>query len=222
MKVLVIEDDREAAKYLIKGLIKHGYSASLAVDGEEGLYLSLHEHYDVLIVDRMLPKRNGLAVVGMLRDAGQGTPVLILSALSDVDERIEGLKAGGDDYLTKPYSFAELIARIEALTRRAQPIAVQDKLELSGLKMDLIRYKVERDGKTIELMPREFQLLSYLMRHSGKVITRTMLLENVWGYNFDPQTNVIDVHISRLRAKIDKGFNKSLLKTIRGVGYKLG
>jgi two-component system, OmpR family, response regulator len=221
MRILVIEDDLEAAAYLVRGLRESGHIVDHAGDGEEGLLLGLSSPYDVMIVDRMLPKRDGLSVVTTLRAEGVTTPVLILSALGEVDDRIMGLKAGGDDYLTKPYAFAELLARIEVLVRRSNPDQVRTRLQVSDLEVDLLARKVVRAGQEIDLQPREFRLLEYLMKHAGQVVTRTMLLENVWEYHFDPQTNVIDVHISRLRAKIDKNFRQPLLHTVRGAGYSL-
>ncbi|MDR3500355.1 MAG: response regulator transcription factor [Parvibaculum sp.] len=221
MRILVIEDDLEAAAYVVKGLRESGHIVDHAADGEEGLTLALSGSFDVLIVDRMLPKRDGLSLVSTLRAEGIRVPVLFLSALGEVDDRIMGLKAGGDDYLTKPYAFAELLARIEVLVRRANPDQVRTKLQVGDLEVDLLARKVSRAGQDIDLQPREFRLLEYLMKHAGQVVTRTMLLENVWEYHFDPQTNVIDVHISRLRAKIDKSFGQPLLHTIRGAGYSL-
>jgi two-component system OmpR family response regulator len=221
MKLLVVEDDREAAAYLVKGLGESGHVVDQAADGDSGLEMALSGSYDALIVDRMLPRRDGLSLIQALRTAGQRTPVLILSALGEVDDRVEGLTAGGDDYLTKPYAFSELLARLQALVRRARPEQQQTQLRVADLEMDCLKRKVTRAGQSIQLQPREFRLLEYLMRHAGEVVTRTMLLENVWDYHFDPQTNVIDVHISRLRAKIDKDFQHSLLHTIRGAGYCL-
>jgi len=221
MRVLVIEDDRAAAGYLRKGLREHGYVVDLAADGEEGLILARSENYDVLIVDRMLPKRDGLSIVEDLREHGDQTPILILSALIEVPDKVQGLRAGGDDYLAKPFAFAELLARLEALLRRANPQSAQTRLSAGDLELDLLSREVQRAGQRIELQPREFQLLSYLLRRAGQVVTRTMLLENVWEYNFDPQTNVIDVHVSRLRGKIDKGFDRPLLETVRGAGYRI-
>jgi two-component system OmpR family response regulator len=221
MRILVIEDDLEAAAYVVKGLRESGHIVDHAADGEEGLTLALSSPFDVLIVDRMLPKRDGLSVVATLRMESVRTPVLFLSALGEVDDRIMGLKAGGDDYLTKPYAFAELLARIEVLVRRSNPDQVRTKLQVGDLEVDLLARKVSRAGQDIDLQPREFRLLEYMMKHAGQVVTRTMLLENVWEYHFDPQTNVIDVHISRLRAKIDKNFKQPLLHTIRGAGYSL-
>jgi two-component system OmpR family response regulator len=221
MRILVIEDDLEAAAYVVKGLRESGHIVDHAADGDEGLNLALSGSFDVLIVDRMLPKRDGLSVVSTLRMESVRTPALFLSALGEVDDRIMGLKAGGDDYLTKPYAFAELLARIEVLVRRSNPDQVRTKLQVGDLEVDLLARKVSRAGQDIDLQPREFRLLEYLMKHAGQVVTRTMLLENVWEYHFDPQTNVIDVHISRLRAKIDKNFKQPLLHTIRGAGYSL-
>ncbi|WOF73400.1 response regulator transcription factor [Parvibaculaceae bacterium PLY_AMNH_Bact1] len=221
MRVLVIEDDVEAAAYLVKGLKESGHTVDHAADGDDGLTLAMSAPYDVLVVDRMLPKRDGLSVVSTIREQGNETPVLFLSALGEVDDRIKGLKAGGDDYLTKPYAFAELLARIEVLVRRSNPDQVKTKLQVGDLEIDLLARKVIRAGTEIDLQPREFRLLEYLMKNADRVVTRTMLLENVWEYHFDPQTNVIDVHISRLRSKIDKNFDVPLLHTIRGAGYSL-
>lgn len=221
MRILVIEDDLEAAAYVVKGLRESGHIVDHAADGDEGLNLALSGSFDVLVVDRMLPKRDGLSVVSTLRRESITTPALFLSALGEVDDRIMGLKAGGDDYLTKPYAFAELLARIEVLVRRSNPEQVRTRLQVGDLEVDLLARKVSRNGQEIDLQPREFRLLEYLMKHAGQVVTRTMLLENVWEYHFDPQTNVIDVHISRLRAKIDKNFKQPLLHTIRGAGYSL-
>lgn len=221
MRLLLIEDDIEAATSLIRGLQEGGHVMEHAKDGEEGLRKARANAYDAMIVDRMLPKMDGLTVIEELRRDGNTTPVLILSALDAVDERVRGLKAGSDDYLTKPYALNELTARLQALSRRAQPEQEGTVLHVADLKMDLIKHKVTRGGATINLQPREFRLLEYLMRHEGQVVTRTMLLENVWDYHFDPQTNVIDVQVSRLRSKIDKDFEVSLLQTVRGAGYKL-
>ncbi len=221
MKVLVIEDDREAAAYLVKGLGESGYVVDRAPDGREGLFLATSGTYDALIVDRMLPGMDGLSVIGALRAAEIRTPVLILSALGAVDDRVKGLRAGGDDYLVKPFAFSELLARLEALLRRGGTPTANTKLRVEDLEMDLLARTVRRGGQIIDLLPREFRLLEYLLRHAGQVVTRTMLLENVWDYHFDPQTNVIDVHISRLRQKIDKGFPHALLQTVRGAGYVL-
>ncbi|MGI9423614.1 MAG: winged helix-turn-helix domain-containing protein [Hyphomicrobiaceae bacterium] len=221
MRVLVIEDDNEAAGYIQKALNESGHFADVAGDGETGLGLARDGIYDVLVVDRMLPELDGLSVIRTLREEGTQTPALILSALGDVDDRVVGLKAGGDDYLTKPFAFSELLARIEALVRRAQPEDIQTRYEVGDLVLDRLSNKVTRGGETILLQPREFRLLEFLMKHQGQVVTRTMLLAGVWDYHFDPQTNVIDVHISRLRAKVDKNFEQPLLRTVRGRGYMI-
>ncbi|MEY4964978.1 MAG: hypothetical protein RL274_561 [Pseudomonadota bacterium] len=221
MRILVVEDDLEAQRYLVQGLKESGHVVDEASDGETGLSLSLSRSYDVAIIDRMLPKMDGLKVVAEMREHGNLTPVLFLSALSEVDDRVKGLKAGGDDYLAKPYAFVELLARIDALLRRRTPAGVKTRLGVGDLELDLLTRAAKRSGTDIELQPREFRLLEYLMRHAGQVVTRTMLLESVWEYHFDPQTNVIDVHISRLRAKIDKGFQAPLLHTVRGAGYMI-
>jgi two-component system OmpR family response regulator len=219
MRVLVIEDDRETAHFLQKSLKESGHSTDVAGDGEAGLAMAQLNAYDILIVDRMLPKLDGLTVVKTLRTEGDRTPVLILSALGDVDDRVKGLRAGGDDYLTKPYAYTELLARIEALARRAVPEEQETRYTVGDLVLDRLSHRVTRAGEPIQLQPREYRLLEYLMRNAGQVVTRTMLLENVWDYHFDPQTNVIDVHVSRLRSKIDKGFERQLLHTVRGAGY---
>ena len=219
VRVLIIEDDPEAVEYMVKGLKESGHAADHAIDGEDGFHMAQGEEYDVLVVDRMLPGLDGLSLVRRLRAEGNQTPVLFLSALGAVDDRVKGLRAGGDDYLVKPYAFSELLARIEALVRRQRPAEAQTRLRVGDLEMDLLARRVVRGGTRIELQPREFRLLEYLMKHAGQVVTRTMLLENVWEYHFDPQTNVIDVHISRLRAKIDKDFARPLLNTVRGAGY---
>jgi two-component system OmpR family response regulator len=219
MRILVIEDDREAANYLVKALREAGHVADQAHDGDTGLAKAGEETYDALIVDRMLPKRDGLSLIAELRAAGNRAPVLILSALGQVDDRVTGLRAGGDDYLPKPYAFSELLARIEVLGRRSAPQEAETVYRVGDLELDRLSRKVQRGGEPIPLQPREFRLLEYLMKNAGKVVTRTMLLEKVWDYHFDPQTNVIDVHMSRLRAKIDKGFAKPLLHTVRGSGY---
>ncbi len=219
MRVLVIEDDRETAHFLQKALKESGHSADVVGDGASGLALAREGAYDVLIVDRMLPQLDGLSVVKTLREEGTRVPVLILSALGEVDDRVKGLRAGGDDYLTKPYAYTELLARIEALARRAVPEEQETRYVVGDLVLDRLSHRVTRKGEVIPLQPREYRLLEYLMKNAGQVVTRTMLLENVWDYHFDPQTNVIDVHVSRLRAKIDKGFDKPLLHTVRGAGY---
>src|SRR5947208_13440664 len=221
MKLLVIEDDRETAAYLVKGLSESGYTVDHSGDGREGLFLATSGSYDAIVLDRMLPGMDGLAILGALRAAQIHTPALILSALGSVDDRVKGLRAGGDDYLVKPFAFSELLARIEALLRRGQTPMATTRLRLADLEMDLLTRTVTRGGRPIELLPREFQLLECLMRNAGHVVTRTMLLETVWDYHFDPQTNVIDVHVSRLRQKIDKVFDKPLLHTVRGAGYCL-
>jgi two-component system OmpR family response regulator len=222
MRILIIEDDLETADYLRKGLSESGHVADHASSGPEGLNMALADAYDALIVDRMLPGLDGLSLIKELRSRRVSTPVLILSALGQVNDRVRGLKAGGDDYLVKPFAFSELLARLEALARRGgAEDKVATRLKVSDLEMDLLARTVTRAGKPIDLQPREFRLLEYLMRHAGHVVTRTMLLEGVWDYHFDPQTNVIDVHISRLRGKIDKGFASPLLHTIRGAGYSL-
>ncbi len=221
MRLLVIEDDRDAADYIVRALREVGHVADQAGDGEEGLALALEGGYDVLIVDRMLPKRDGLSVITALRNDGIETPVLILSALGQVDDRVKGLRAGGDDYLSKPYSFSELLARVEALSRRRGARGQETVYRVADLELDRLSHRVSRGETEIVLQPREFRLLEDLMKHAGQVVTRTMLLENVWDYHFDPQTNVIDVHISRLRSKIDKGFAHPLLHTVRGAGYMI-
>ncbi len=221
MRILVIEDDREAASWLIKGLAESGHVADHAADGEDGLALAYEKVHDVLIVDRMLPKIDGLTIIRKLRENGSKVPVLILSALGDVDERVKGLRAGGDDYLAKPYAFSELLARVENLGHRSSDAPLTTKLKAADLEIDLLTRTVTRGGKPILLQPREFKLLEYLVRNAGHIVTRTMLLENVWDYHFDPQTNVIDVHVSRLRSKIDKGHDEPLLQTVRGAGYMI-
>jgi two-component system OmpR family response regulator len=221
MRLLIIEDDRDAADYIVRAFREVGHVAEHAADGEEGLALAMDGDYDVLIVDRMLPKRDGLSVIGALREKNIETPVLILSALAQVDDRVQGLRAGGDDYLPKPYSFSELLARVEALARRRGGRADEMIYRVGDLELDRLSHRVIRGKEEILLQPREFRLLEYLMKHAGQVVTRTMLLENVWDYHFDPQTNVIDVHISRLRSKIDKGHKQPLLHTVRGAGYMI-
>ncbi|MCB1509479.1 MAG: response regulator transcription factor [Hyphomicrobiaceae bacterium] len=221
MRVLIIEDDREVAGYVQKALREAGHGPDVAHDGDQGLTLARGGQYDALIVDRMLPGRDGLSIITALREAGDTTPVLILSALGDVDDRVQGLKVGGDDYLTKPFAFSELLARLEVLIRRNRPEEQATRYVAGDLVLDRLSHKVTRGGQTILLQPREFRLLEYLMKHQGQVVTRTMLLEGVWDYHFDPQTNVIDVHISRLRAKLDKNFETPLLHTVRGRGYMI-
>jgi two-component system, OmpR family, response regulator len=221
MRILVVEDDRESASWLIKGLTEAGHVADHARDGAEGVTLARERVHDVVVMDRLLPQLDGLNAIRMMRAEGIHTPVLILSALSDVDEKVKGLRAGGDDYLAKPYAFTELLARIETLARRRAAEPQPTRLRTGDLEIDLLARTAQRAGKPILLQPREFKLLEYLMRNAGNVVTRTMLLENVWDYHFDPQTNVIDVHISRLRSKIDKGFAEPLLHTVRGAGYTI-
>ena len=222
MHILLIEDDNDAASYVIKGLKESGHVVDRASDGEEGLFMALDSNFDVLVVDRMLPKLDGLSLIEKVRKEKPDIPILILSALGEVDERVKGLKYGADDYLAKPFSFSELLARLEALSRRNQPESSSSLLELGDLKLDLLSRKVEREGQVIDLQPREYKLLEFLLRRPNQVVTRTMLLEGVWEYHFDPQTNVIDVHISRLRSKIDRPFKgKQMLYTERGAGYAL-
>jgi two-component system OmpR family response regulator len=221
MRLLIVEDDRESADYLVKAFREAGHVADHAADGDEGLAMAQSHDYEVLVVDRMLPKRDGLSLIGALRQGGSRTPVLILSALGQVDDRIKGLRAGGDDYLPKPYSFAELLARVEVLSRRVGSPSEEMVYRVGDLEIDRLSRVVKRGAHELTLQPREFRLLEYLMKHAGQVVTRTMLLENVWDYHFDPQTNVIDVHVSRLRGKIDKGYDRPLLHTIRGAGYMM-
>lgn len=221
MKVLVIEDDSEVSDYIARGLKEKGHTVDVSADGKDGLFMATTESYDVLIVDRMLPNLDGLTIIKTLRGADNDVPVLILSALGEVDDRVKGLRSGGDDYLVKPFAFSELLARIEVMQRRAVNRGGEQEtvLGVRDLEVDLLARKVRRGGENIDLQSREFALLEYLLRHKGQVVTRTMLLENVWDYHFDPQTNVIDVHISRLRQKIDKGRDHPLIRTIRGAGY---
>ncbi len=221
MRVLIVEDDREAAIAMQTGLAQAEHVCTLAEDGVAGLEAARAGPFDVMIVDRMMPRLDGVSMVTTLRRDGDATPVLFLSALGEIHDRVEGLNAGGDDYLVKPYALAELLARVEALARRRETGSVQTLLKVGDLEMNLISRQVHRAGQEIDLQPREFQLLEYLMRNGGQSVTRTMLLENVWEYHFDPQTNVIDVHISRLRGKIDKGFDRPMLQTVRGAGYRL-
>jgi two-component system OmpR family response regulator len=221
MRVLIVEDDKTVVDFLVKALREAGYQTETAHDGETGQELAVAHDFNVLIVDRMLPRLDGLTLVENLRKRGDHTPVLILSALGAVDDRVKGLRAGGDDYLAKPYSLGELMARIEALTRRSAAEGIPMKYVVGDLVLDRLSHKVTRGGEQVPLQPREYRLLEYLMRHAGQVVTRAMLLENVWDYHFDPQTNVIDVHVSRLRSKIDKGHGKPLLETVRGAGYMI-
>jgi two-component system, OmpR family, response regulator len=222
MRILVVEDDRDVAGFVVRGLKETGHVVEHAENGRDGLFMAASENFDAIVLDRMLPGGiDGLKILETLRAQKNAVPVMILSALADVDERVKGLKAGGDDYLTKPFAFAELLARVEALGRRGKAEATQTKLVVEDLELDLLSRQVRRAGQKIELQPREFRLLEYLMRHAGQVVTRTMLLEGVWDYHFDPQTNVIDVHVSRLRQKVDKPFPVALIHTVRYAGYML-
>ena len=220
MKVLLIEDDKDVSAYIAKGMKEAGHVVDTANNGKDGLFLATTENYDAMIVDRMLPELDGLTIIQTIRGSNNTTPVLILSALGEVDDRVKGLRIGGDDYLVKPFAFTELLARIEVLARRQNTDNKQNtKIKVGDLEMDLLARKVTRQGRTIELQSREFTLLEYMLRNIGQVVTRTMLLENVWDYHFDPQTNVIDVHISRLRSKVDKDFDNPIIRTVRGAGY---
>jgi two-component system, OmpR family, response regulator len=222
MKILLVEDNERVAGFLVKGLRETGHTVDHAGNGRDGLFLATSETYDTIIMDRILPGGvEGLGIVEALRKTGDKTPILILSALGEVDDRIRGLRAGGDDYLTKPFAFGELVARLDALVRRSRDSGPETDLAVGDLRMDPRSRTVTRAGKQIQLQPREFRLLEFLMRHAGQVVTRTMLLENVWDYHFDPQTNVIDSHLSKLRRKIDSGFDPPLLHTVRGAGYKI-
>jgi len=221
MQVLIIEDDIPTAQFILKGLQESNYTVDHEADGQRGLERAMTNQYDALIIDRMLPNLDGLAIIERLRGQGFHVPILILSALGDVDQRVEGLKAGGDDYLVKPYAFSELLARLQSIIRRNQPNQEVNFLQVADLKIDLLKRKVTRNDKRVTLQPKEYILLECLMRNAGQVVTRTMLLDKVWDYNFDPQTNVVDVHISRLRSKIDRDFDVKLLKTVRGSGYIL-
>jgi two-component system OmpR family response regulator len=221
MRLLLIEDDLQAAEYLVKGLRESGYSVEHSPEGRDGLDRASRGPWDVIIADRKLPYLDGLAIITSLRERSDRTPVLFLSALGTVDDRVHGLKAGGDDYLTKPFAFAELLARIEALNRRGAAASETTRLKIADLELDLLARRVTRTGRNIELTTKEFQLLEYLVRHAGQTVTRTMLLEGVWNLHFDPQTNITDVHMSRLRNAIDKGFPKPLIHTVRGAGYVL-
>ncbi|QDH13296.1 response regulator transcription factor [Formicincola oecophyllae] len=223
MRLLIVEDDPTVRNFILKGLRESGHVADEAANGKDGLFLAVSEAYDVIILDRMLPGGiDGLNILETLRAQDNHTPVLVLSALADVDERVAGLKAGSDDYVTKPFAFSELLARVEALGRRSSPEnAPRTNIEVGTLSLDLLAREVRRDGKRILVQPREFRLLEFLARHAGQVVTRTMLLEKVWDYHFDPQTNVIDVHVSRLRQKVDKPFERPLIHTVRNAGYIL-
>ena len=219
MRVLIIEDDEQTAAYVSQGLRESGHVVDRSGDGRDGLFMATENDYDVLLVDRMLPGIDGLSIIRTLRDNGVSTPALIVSALGEVDDRVKGLRAGGDDYLVKPFAFVELLARLDALGRRGSVDGPVTRLQLADLEVDLLARTVKRGGRAIELQPREFRLLEYLLRRADQVVTRTMLLEGVWDYHFDPQTNVIDVHVSRLRQKIDRDFTPKLLQTVRGSGY---
>jgi two-component system, OmpR family, response regulator len=221
MRILLIEDDHNAADFILNGLAEHGYVADHATEGKDGLFLAASEKYDVMVIDRMLPGIDGLNIIKMLRATGNQVPAIFLTTMSGIDDRVEGLDAGADDYLVKPFAFSELLARISALLRRPPISETKTVLRAADLEMDLLKRTVRRAGKVIDLQPQEFRLLEYLMRSEGRVVTRTMLLENVWDFHFDPQTSVVETHISRLRAKIDRGFGLELLRTIRGVGYCL-
>ncbi len=222
MKVLLVEDNDRVARFVKKGLTEAGHTLDIAANGRDGLFMAASEPYDAIVMDRMLPGGvDGLAIIAALRESGNKVPILILSALGDVDERIQGLKSGADDYLVKPFAFGELMARLEALVRRGRQAAAETTLAVGDLSMDLLSRKVTRGGRALQLQPREFKLLEFLMRHANQVVTRTMLLEQVWDYHFDPRTNVVDVHVSKLRQKIDAGADKPLLRTIRNAGYML-
>jgi two-component system OmpR family response regulator len=221
MKLLLVEDDPEAAAYLKRALSEAGHTVDAAASGRDGLMLAASEPYDVIVLDRLLPEIDGVAILRTIRASGVKTPVLLLTALGGIDDRVEGLEAGGDDYLVKPFAFAELLARVNALARRPPPSDVQTELNVADLKVDLLRRVVSRGGRRIDLQPREYQLLEYLARHSGRVVTRTMLLEGVWEFHFDPKTNIVETHMSRLRGKIDRGHVRELIHTVRGAGYVL-
>ena len=224
MRILLVEDDAHTAAFIAKGLREDGHAVDHAADGKQGLFLATTEPFDALVLDRMLPGLDGLTLLRTLRGAGNPVPILLLTALGDTDHRVEGLRAGADDYLVKPFAYAELSARLDGIVRRHRHEGGREptRLRAGDLELDLLAREALRDGRRIELQPREFRLLEYLVRHAGQVVTRTMLLEAVWDYHFDPQTNVIDVHISRLRQKIDHGFARPLLHTVRGAGYRLG
>jgi two-component system OmpR family response regulator len=221
MKLLLVEDDKDTAAYLKRALVEAGHTADVARSGRDGLLLAAGEAYDVIVLDRMLPELDGLAILRTIRASGVATPVLLLTALGGIDDRVEGLEAGGDDYLVKPFAFAELLARVNALARRPPPQEVQAVLTVADLVLDRLKRTVTRAGRRIELQPREFQLLEYLMRHADRVVTRTMLLESVWDFHFDPKTNIVETHMSRLRSKVDRGHAAELIHTVRGAGYCL-
>lgn len=219
MRILLVEDDITIAKFIIKGLKEAGYSVDHAVDGVDGLGLALNEFYDLGIIDIMLPKMDGLSIIENMRNQKVNMPIIILSAKRTLDDRVTGLQQGGDDYLTKPFSFSELLARVHALLRRANQVVESTSLQSQGVILDLLSRNVTRDGKKIDLQPKEFALLEYLMRHEGHIVSKTMITERVWNYNFDPQTNVVEARISKLREKVDKDFQSPLIHTIRGLGY---
>jgi heavy metal response regulator len=219
MRVLVIEDDAKIASFITKGLEQAGFAVDHAAEGEDGLFMATNESYDAAVIDIMLPGRDGLSIIAAMRQAKLATPVIILSAKHSVEDRIQGLQTGGDDYLVKPFTFAELLARVQALIRRSSRVTEPSRLTVGGLSVDLITRATVRSGQAIELQPREFSLLEYLMRHSGRVVSKTMILEHIWNYHFDPQTNVVDVLVCRLRNKIDRDYEQKLIHTIRGVGY---
>ena len=221
MKILLVEDDSDTADYIVGGLTEEGHVVDHAADGHDGLFLATDEPYDLMIVDRRLPRLDGLTLVTTIRSSGVKTPVLFLTTMSGVDDRVEGLEAGGDDYLVKPFAFSELLARINALARRPPMTNEETLLTIGDLEMDLVRRTVSRADQAIDLQPREFRLLEILMRNAGQIVTRTMLLEQVWNFHFDPKTNVVDAHISRLRAKVDKPFDAKLIQTARGAGYRI-
>ena len=221
MRILVVEDDSETAGYLTGGLEEEGHAVSWSRAGRDGLFLAMTENFDLLIIDRMLPELDGLTLVKTLRAARIETPVLFLTTMAGIDDRVTGLNAGGDDYLVKPFAFSELVARVKALSRRPRGTTVDTNFRVADLELDVVKHVVKRAGQEIQLQPREFRLLEYLMRHAGQVVTRTMLLDNVWNYHFDPKTNVVESHLSRLRTKIDKGFSPELIHTVRGAGYCL-
>ncbi|CAN5293895.1 winged helix-turn-helix domain-containing protein [soil metagenome] len=221
MRLLLIEDDADTAQYIARGLLQHGHDVDHASDGQDGLSLAAKGKYDAMIVDRLLPSIDGLSLVKALRKNRNATPVIFLTTMSGIDDRVEGLEAGSDDYLVKPFAFAELLARLSALVRRPPMAGVKTKLVAGDIEMDLLTRRVSRAGRIIDLQPQEFRLLEYLLRSEGRVVTRTMLLENVWDFHFDPKTSIVETHISRLRAKIDRGFDREMLQTIRGLGYRL-
>jgi len=221
LRILVVEDDGETASYLTGGLEEEGHAVSWSRAGRDGLFLAMSENFDLLIIDRMLPELDGLTLVKTLRAARIETPILFLTTMAGIDDRVTGLNAGGDDYLVKPFAFSELVARVKALSRRPRGTTVDTSFKVADLELDIVKHVVKRGGQQIQLQPREFRLLEYLMRHAGQVVTRTMLLDNVWNYHFDPKTNVVESHLSRLRTKIDKGFSPELIHTVRGAGYCL-